>query len=73
MASTHFSSLQGRVRTASGAVAQPTGAKSGDVWFDTTNNAFLVYDGSAWRGAVMTSTSTSTSTSTTISTSTTTS
>lgn len=66
MGQTHFSSLAGRVRTATSVSAQPTGVNAGEVWFDSTHNTLMVYDGSAWRGIAMTSTSTSTtSTSTT--------
>ena len=57
--------FKGTIRTASGATAQPSNPKTGDIWFDTTHNALMIYDGSVWRGRVLTSTSTSTTTTST--------
>lgn len=64
MGQTHFSSIHGRVRTATSVSAQPSATNAGEVWFDSTHNSLMVYDGSVWRGIAMTSTSTSTSSST---------
>jgi hypothetical protein len=63
------SNLKGSVYTAANVLAgsQPSNAKAGDIWFDSTHNALMIYDGvnGVWRGRVLTSTSTSTTTTST--------
>lgn len=68
---TTFSSLEAKFRTGT---TDPTSPNVGDLYYDTTNNRLMRYDGAKWTGAQFnTSTSTSTSTTTSTSTSTTTS
>lgn len=63
---THFQKFAGRVRT-----SRPSNPKSYEVYYDATNNAYMVYDGTVWRGIVLTTSTSTTTTSTSTSTTTT--
>lgn len=64
---TFHQNLSGRLRSES---SNPSTASDGDMYYNTTDNTWMRYNGTDWKGAKMTTTSTSTTT--TISTSTTT-
>src|SRR3990167_628014 len=66
--STTFGQLEGALRRGT---SDPVSPAAGDMYYETTNNRWMRYDGTVWRGLAVT-TSTSTSTSRTTSTSTTT-
>lgn len=66
---TQHGSFEGRIRTGT---TNPTNPRAGDMFYDTSNDRLMRFDGLKWTG-VQFGTTTSTSTSTTTSTSTSTS
>jgi hypothetical protein len=64
-----LNSIESKIRTGT---SNPTNPNAGDMYYDTTNNRLMRYNGSYWTGlgfALSTSTSITTSTSTSTSTS----
>jgi hypothetical protein len=65
---TTYQKLAGRLRTGT---ANPSVPQEGDMYYHSTDNTWMRYDGTDWRGVAMVTTSTSSSTSTSTSTTTT--
>lgn len=64
MTETHFTKLRGNSQTVRTGTTHPTSPTpvAGDVYFNTSDSKFYVYDGTYWCGTeAMTTTSTSTS------------
>jgi len=67
---TTYQNLAGRLKTGT---SNPSVAQDGDMYYNTTDNTWMRYNGSNWIGVEMTSTSTTTTSTSTTTTSTSTS